>query len=73
MILLLGEIKFAGDRIEKLLTQCIQAKNVDKCQDQTIRNLLLKINAKLGGIHTVCGPGGRSLDVLVSILFKILY
>jgi len=34
-----------------LSTQCIQAKNVKKCNPMTLAQLCLKINAKMGGIN----------------------
>ena len=34
-----------------LSTQCIQGKNAIKCSPMTLAQLLLKVNAKMGGIN----------------------
>jgi len=44
-------IKKVAETQVGLLTQCIQPKNVYKCQAATVANLLLKINSKLGGTN----------------------
>lgn len=36
-----------------VMTQCIQAKNVERANGQLFGNLLQKINTKLGGVNTV--------------------
>jgi len=42
-----------------LATQCVQAKNVNKTTPQTLSNLCLKINVKLGGINSILLPSIR--------------
>lgn len=36
-----------------LATQCINANNASDCKDMCLKQLCLKINAKLGGINNV--------------------
>ena len=43
-----------------LATQCVQSKNVNRTSPQTLSNLCLKINVKLGGINNVLVPQMRS-------------
>lgn len=33
-----------------IVSQCVQASNVKKCQDQYISNVAMKVNSKLGGV-----------------------
>jgi eukaryotic translation initiation factor 2C len=56
-----AEVKRVGDTVLGLATQCIQSKNVNKSQNliQTLSNLCLKINVKLGGINNVLLPSVR--------------
>ncbi|VEL25262.1 unnamed protein product [Protopolystoma xenopodis] len=42
-----------------LATQCVQSKNVNKTSPQTLSNLCLKINVKLGGINSILVPAVR--------------
>lgn len=42
-----------------MATQCVQAKNVNKTSPQTLSNLCLKINVKLGGINSILVPSIR--------------
>ena len=37
-------------------TQCLQLRNVFNPSGQTLSNLCLKINVKLGGINTILAP-----------------
>ena len=39
------------DTVLGMATQCVQAKNVNKTSAQTLSNLCLKINVKLGGVN----------------------
>ena len=55
-----AEVKRVGDTMLGLATQCVQAKNVNKTSPQTLSNLCLKINVKLGGINNVLVPTMRS-------------
>ncbi|PAA61921.1 hypothetical protein BOX15_Mlig021460g1 [Macrostomum lignano] len=54
-----AEVKRVGDILFGLATQCVQAKNVNKTSPQTLSNLCLKINVKLGGINSILVPGMR--------------
>ena len=54
-----AEVKRVGDTMLGIATQCVQAKNVMKLNPQTISNLCLKINAKLGGINSILAPDVR--------------
>ncbi len=55
-----AEVKRVGDTLLGMATQCVQVKNVVKTSPQTLSNLCLKINAKLGGINNVLVPHQRS-------------
>ena len=39
--------------------RCVQAKNVNKTSAQTLSNLCLKINVKLGGVNSILVPAIR--------------
>ncbi|KAK4336898.1 hypothetical protein RND71_043463 [Anisodus tanguticus] len=54
-----AEVKRVGDTIVGVATQCVQSKNITKSNLQTISNLCLKINVKLGGINNILVPGSR--------------
>jgi eukaryotic translation initiation factor 2C len=54
-----AEVKRVGDIMFGLATQCVQAKNVSRTSPQTLSNLCLKINVKLGGINTILLPSIR--------------
>lgn len=61
-----------------LATQCVQSKNVNKTSPQTISNLCLKINVKLGGINSILLPSIRSVLIrhnflTVSVAFYFIY
>ncbi len=49
-------MKRVGDTVLGLATQCIQVKNVNKTSPQTLSNLCLKINVKLGGVNNILVP-----------------
>uniref|UniRef100_A0A9R1SRQ3 Argonaute RISC component 4 n=2 Tax=Cyprinus carpio TaxID=7962 RepID=A0A9R1SRQ3_CYPCA len=53
------QLKRVGDTLLGMATQCVQVKNVVKTSPQTLSNLCLKINAKLGGINNVLVPHQR--------------
>lgn len=57
--LVLAEVKRVGDTVLGMATQCVQAKNVNKTSPQTLSNLCLKINVKLGGINSILVPSIR--------------
>lgn len=52
-------MKRVGDTVLGMATQCVQAKNVNKTSPQTLSNLCLKINVKLGGINSILVPSLR--------------
>uniref|UniRef100_A0A8C5HKS1 Protein argonaute-1 n=1 Tax=Gouania willdenowi TaxID=441366 RepID=A0A8C5HKS1_GOUWI len=54
-----AEVKRVGDTLLGMATQCVQVKNVLKTSPQTLSNLCLKINAKLGGINNILVPHQR--------------
>ena len=54
-----AEVKRVGDTVLGLATQCVQGKNVNKTSPQTLSNLCLKINVKLGGINSILVPNIR--------------
>ena len=55
-ICFLAEVKRVGDTLLGMATQCVQVKNVIKTSPQTLSNLCLKINVKLGGINNILVP-----------------
>lgn len=63
-----ARVKKVGDREVKVVTQCVQEGNVSKCAPPTVGNILLKINAKLGGTNNVLGVNSRPV---VSTTHKI--
>jgi len=60
-LLNVAEVKRVGDIMFGMATQCVQSKNVNKTSPQTISNLCLKINVKLGGINSILLPSIRSV------------
>lgn len=58
-ILLAAEVKRVGDTVLGMATQCVQMKNVQRTTPQTLSNLCLKINVKLGGVNNILLPQGR--------------
>ncbi len=52
----IAEVKRVGDTVLGMATQCVQAKNVNKTSPQTLSNLCLKINVKLGGVNSILVP-----------------
>ena len=54
-----AEVKRVGDTQIGVATQCVQVRNVTKINLQTLSNLCLKINVKLGGINSIIVPGMR--------------
>lgn len=55
----IAEVKRVGDTVIGLATQCVQARNVNKTSPQTLSNLCLKINVKLGGVNNILLPSVR--------------
>lgn len=73
-LFILAEVKRVGDTVLGMATQCVQAKNVNKTSPQTLSNLCLKINVKLGGINSILVPSIRPKVKHITICFpKILY
>ncbi|KAI0990300.1 hypothetical protein GJ496_004363 [Pomphorhynchus laevis] len=58
-----AEIKRVGDTLYGMATQCVQVKNVNRTTPQTLSNLCLKINVKLGGINNILIPSLRPISV----------
>lgn len=54
------EVKHFGDVVYGIRTQCIKSNNAKKADMQTLANICLKINAKLGGTTSVIDKGIRS-------------
>ena len=54
-----AEVKRVGDICFGLATQCVQQRNVIRPSAQTLSNLCLKINVKLGGINSILVPNIR--------------
>lgn len=59
-----AEVKRVGDTLLGMATQCVQVKNVVKTSPQTLSNLCLKINVKLGGINNILVPHQRFVWLL---------
>ncbi|XP_052085896.1 protein argonaute-2-like isoform X3 [Mytilus californianus] len=64
-----AEVKRVGDILFGLATQCVQAKNVNKTTPQTLSNLCLKINVKLGGINNILLPSIRPAVFREPVIF----
>lgn len=60
-------MKRVGDTVLGMATQCVQAKNVNKTSPQTLSNLCLKINVKLGGINSILVPSLRPKVLFIHI------
>uniref|UniRef100_A0A8C5CN39 Argonaute RISC catalytic component 2 n=1 Tax=Gadus morhua TaxID=8049 RepID=A0A8C5CN39_GADMO len=63
------EVKRVGDTVLGMATQCVQVKNVQKTTPQTLSNLCLKINVKLGGVNNILLPQGRPLVFQQPVIF----
>ena len=66
-----AEVKRVGDIMFGMATQCVQSKNVNKTSPQTISNLCLKINVKLGGINSILLPSIRFVCSFISWILWI--
>ena len=62
-----AEVKRVGDTLLGMATQCVQVKNVVKTSPQTLSNLCLKINVKLGGINNILVPHQRSVPPFTEV------
>lgn len=65
-----AEVKRVGDTMLGVATQCVQHRNVNKISAQTISNLCLKINVKLGGVNSILVPTIR-LEKLFMTKFNL--
>jgi len=65
-----AEVKRVGDTVLGMATQCVQAKNVNKTSPQTLSNLCLKINVKLGGVNSILVPTIRPKVKRKSAMFS---
>uniref|UniRef100_A0A7N6BUN4 Argonaute RISC catalytic component 2 n=1 Tax=Anabas testudineus TaxID=64144 RepID=A0A7N6BUN4_ANATE len=63
------EVKRVGDTVLGMATQCVQVKNVQKTTPQTLSNLCLKINVKLGGVNNILLPQGRPMVFQQPVIF----
>ena len=54
-----------GDTLLGVCTQCVQTRNVVRLSPQTLSNLCLKINVKLGGVNSILQPGIRLATCLL--------
>ena len=64
-----AEVKRVGDTLLGVATQCVQVKNVLKPSAQTLSNLCLKINVKLGGVNSILVPGIRPAVFQSPVIF----
>ena len=64
-----AEVKRVGDTCLGIATQCVQVKNVNKTSPQTLSNLCLKINVKLGGINNILVPNMRPKIFAEPVIF----
>ncbi|XP_041044953.1 protein argonaute-2 isoform X1 [Carcharodon carcharias] len=64
-----AEVKRVGDTLLGMATQCVQVKNVLKTSPQTLSNLCLKINVKLGGVNNILVPQGRPAVFQQPVIF----
>ena len=62
-----AQLKDLGDTKYGIPTQCIQQKNVVYAKAQTLSNIFLKINAKLGGINSCITRTYRYIAVCYSL------
>ncbi|KAI1288251.1 Protein argonaute-2 [Halotydeus destructor] len=54
------EIKLTGDCFDKIATQCLHQRNMKRFgEDNYIKNVLLKINSKLGGVSSALHPNSQ--------------
>lgn len=56
-----AQVKKIGDRQISVLTQCVQGGNVKRNGAPLVGNLLLKINAKIGGVNNILGEHSHLL------------
>ncbi|KDO23468.1 hypothetical protein SPRG_21025 [Saprolegnia parasitica CBS 223.65] len=66
---LYGGLKRASDVTFGIPSQCMLSKHIPKKNAQYISNVLLKVNAKLGGVNTVCKDPLPKLSQAPTIVF----
>ncbi|KAI5124360.1 hypothetical protein M0805_008966 [Coniferiporia weirii] len=54
------DVKQFGDILHGVVTQCVREDKIMSANNQYCNNLILKINAKLGGVNTI--PSGPAFD-----------
>ncbi|CAM9566714.1 protein argonaute-2-like isoform X2 [Petromyzon marinus] len=64
-----AEVKRVGDTLLGMATQCVQMKNVIRTSPQTLSNLCLKINVKLGGVNNILVPHQRPAVFQQPVIF----
>ena len=64
-----SQVRFDCNFILGIATQCVQVKNVNKTSPQTLSNLCLKINVKLGGINNILVPTMRPKIFTEPVIF----
>ncbi|XP_033109683.1 protein argonaute-2-like isoform X1 [Anneissia japonica] len=64
-----AEVKRVGDTLLGIATQCVQIKNVNRTSPQTLSNLCLKINVKLGGVNNILVPQQRPAIFQEPVIF----
>ncbi|KAL4117398.1 hypothetical protein PRIC2_011389 [Phytophthora ramorum] len=52
-----------------IVSQCMLAKHIPKCNPQYIANILMKVNTKLG-VHVSGGEDPRTKRELLALLFR---
>lgn len=62
-------LKTCGDLKYGILTQGVEDRNVNRIQDQTISNILLKINTKLGGRNWLLSTQNRLFAQYLNTLY----
>lgn len=60
------EAKRVSEIVCGVMTQCVQVKNVRARKPMTIANILLKLNAKMGGINHGLVPEPLTNHLLVN-------
>jgi len=63
-------IKTCGDLLYGVATQGVEEKNVYKMNDQTVSNILLKINNKLGGVNFALSRMNRLFTMHLQDLYN---
>ncbi|XP_075752050.1 protein argonaute-2-like isoform X2 [Rhipicephalus microplus] len=54
-----AEVKRVGNTLVGVATQCVNFENLLKLEKRSLGNLIMKVNAKLGGINCIVKPGDR--------------